>query len=148
MLPNPVLANVQPEPCCPTELFPPPHPGWGGMEIASSRRITNRHRRQPKLPNFLYSWSTTSWRLTRRANNNNNNKMRGWEATTVIYYTTIQYHILHHCTTTVYYTIYYYNVLYHWNTAIYYTTVVLQYTILFTTSMYYTTEILPYTTPL
>ena len=36
-------------------------------------RITCRHCRQPKLPNFLYSSSTTSWRLMRRASNNNNN---------------------------------------------------------------------------
>ena len=34
-------------------------------------RITYRHCRQPKIPNFLFSSSTTSWRLTRRANNNN-----------------------------------------------------------------------------
>ena len=27
---------------------------------------------QPKLPNFIYSSNTTSWRLMRRANNNNN----------------------------------------------------------------------------
>ena len=34
-------------------------------------RITCRHCRQPKLPNFLYSSNTTSWRLMRRVNNNN-----------------------------------------------------------------------------
>ena len=33
-------------------------------------RITYRNCRQPKLPNFLYSSNTTSWRLMRRANNN------------------------------------------------------------------------------
>ena len=36
-------------------------------------RITCRHCRQPKLPNFLYSSNTTSWRLMGRANNNDNN---------------------------------------------------------------------------
>ena len=35
-------------------------------------RITYRHCRLPKLPNFLYSSNTTSWRLMRRANSNNN----------------------------------------------------------------------------
>ena len=35
-------------------------------------RITYRHCRQAKLPNFLYSLNTTYWRLMRRANNNNN----------------------------------------------------------------------------
>ena len=40
-------------------------------------RITYRHCQQPKLPNFLYSSNTTSWRLMRRANNNNmSRKMR------------------------------------------------------------------------
>ena len=36
-------------------------------------RITCRHCRQPKLPNFLYSSNSTSWWLMRQANNNNNN---------------------------------------------------------------------------
>ena len=35
-------------------------------------RIIYRHCWQPKLPTFLYSSNTTSWRLMRRANNNNN----------------------------------------------------------------------------
>ena len=35
-------------------------------------RITYRHCRQPKLPNFLYSSNITYWRLMRRANNNDN----------------------------------------------------------------------------
>ena len=35
-------------------------------------RITYRHSRQPKHPNFIYSSNTTSWRLMRRANSNNN----------------------------------------------------------------------------
>ena len=34
-------------------------------------RISYRHCRQPKLPNVLFSSSTTSGRLIRRANNNN-----------------------------------------------------------------------------
>ena len=36
-------------------------------------RITCRHCRQPKLPNFLYLSNTTSWRLMRRANNKTTN---------------------------------------------------------------------------
>ena len=36
-------------------------------------RIIYRQGRQPTLPNFLYSSSTTSWRLTRRGSNNDNN---------------------------------------------------------------------------
>ena len=39
-------------------------------------RITYRHCRQPKLPNFLYSSNTPSWRLMRRANNNNIGRYR------------------------------------------------------------------------
>ena len=34
-------------------------------------RITYRHCRQPKLPNFIYSSNITSRQLMRRANNNN-----------------------------------------------------------------------------
>ena len=39
------------------------------MEVASSRTDHLRHCRQPKLPTFLYSSNTTSWRFMRRANN-------------------------------------------------------------------------------
>ena len=49
-------------------------------------RITYRHCRQPKLPNFLYSSSTTSWRLMRRANNDNNEVARSIRSPINIWY--------------------------------------------------------------
>ena len=39
-------------------------------------RITYRHCRQTKLPDFIYSSNTTSWRLMRRANNNNHAEIK------------------------------------------------------------------------
>ena len=36
-------------------------------------RITYRHCRQPKLPSYLYSSNTTSWRLMKRADYYNSN---------------------------------------------------------------------------
>ena len=44
---------------------------WSEWKLPLRGRITYRHCRQPKLPSFLYSSNTTSWRLMRRANNNN-----------------------------------------------------------------------------
>ena len=38
----------------------------------ASQQQQQLHSRQPKLPTFLYSSNTTSWRFMRRANNNNN----------------------------------------------------------------------------
>ena len=55
----------------------PPYPN-GSLPLHD--RITYRHRRQPKLPTFLYSSNTTSWRLMRRANNNNNNNSSAFHA--------------------------------------------------------------------
>ena len=46
------------------------------MKLPLRGRITSRNCRQPKLPSFLYSSNTTSWRLMRRASNNNNNNVR------------------------------------------------------------------------
>ena len=48
--------------------------------------ITCRQCRQPKLPNFLYSSNTISWRLMRRANNNSNMIFRQvWRTEYVLY---------------------------------------------------------------
>ena len=45
---------------------------WSEWKLPLRGRITYRHCRQTKLPNFLYMPNTTSWRMMRRANNNNN----------------------------------------------------------------------------
>ena len=57
---------------------------WGGpseWKLPLRGRITCRHCRQPKLPNFFYSSNTTSWRLMRRANNNNMRRSIGPRST-------------------------------------------------------------------
>ena len=48
---------------------------FGDEDPNGSCLFAARHCRQPKLPSFLYSSNTTSWRLMRRANNNNNRSL-------------------------------------------------------------------------
>ena len=54
---------------------------WSEWKLPLHGRITYRHCRQPKLPSFLYSSNTTSWRLMRRTNNNNS---KTWHVKPVI----------------------------------------------------------------